>query len=166
MQVTFGGISGARGTTPRDCAAVVLDTSLLVIRTLRREVRSRIPAGLSITQMRGLGFVNLTPGASVSDLANHIGLTMAATSRLVGSLAGRGLLKTNSDPADRRRLRLSLTPRGRAHLRVTFEHARNHFAGLLAGLPRGDRSALIHALRRLQPLVAPPARERRSNHAR
>jgi len=59
MQVTFGGISGARGTTPRDCAAVVLDTSLLVIRTLRREVRSRIPAGLSITQMRGRAAIAL-----------------------------------------------------------------------------------------------------------
>ena len=166
MQVTFHGVGAARGSSPHACAAVVLDTSLQVVRMLRRELRRQRPAGLSITQVRGLGFVNAFPDASVSDLSDHIGLTMAATSRLAASLARRGLIRQRIDPADRRRTLMRLTPRGRAHLHTAFVTARGYFAGLLAEVPGRDRAAIIRAMRRLQPLVTPPRRPGRASHAR
>jgi DNA-binding MarR family transcriptional regulator len=158
MQVTFHDAGTGRGSSPEACASVVLDTSLLVVRMLRRELRSQRPAGLTITQVRGLGFVNAYPDASVSDLSDHIGLTMAATSRLAASLARRGLIRQRIDSTDRRRSLMRLTPRGRAHLHTAFLIARGHFAGLLADVPAHDRAAIMRAMRRLRPLVTPPKR--------
>ena len=165
MQVSFRDAGARRGTAPDPCAAVVLETSISVIRMLRYELRRVRPAGLTIVQFRGLGFVNGYPGATVSDLADHIGLTMAATSRLVSSLARRGLVRPRTDPVDRRRTLLTLTPRGRAQLRATFLKTRVAFARLFSGIPKEHRGAIIHGMRRLQPLVTPAPRSGRRAHA-
>ena len=167
MQVTFGGAGRRRGSSAHTCAAVLLDTSLQVVRVLRREIRRRRPADLSITQIRGLGFVNGTPDASLSDLSDHIGLTLAATSRLAATLARRGLIKQRIHPADRRFSMLRLTPRGRAHLATAFRAAHAHFAGLLAQVSPRDRVAIIRTMRIIQPLVKPlPRTYGRKAHAR
>jgi len=167
MQVTFGSAARRRGSSADTCAAVVLDTSLQVVRVLRREIRRRRPADLSITQIRGLGFVNGTPDASLSDLSDHIGLTLAATSRLASSLTRRGLLRQRSHPADRRFSMLRLTPRGRAHLATAFRAAHALFSDLLAEVPPRDRVAIIRTMRIIQPLVKPPPRTHgRKAHAR
>jgi|SRR6267378_7057729 len=166
MQVTFRDAGTRRGTTPETCAAVVLDTAIFVIRMLRGELRRLRPAGLSMTQLRSLGFVNANPGASASDLSDHLGLTLAATSRLVSSLVRRGLVRQRTDPRDRRRMMLRLTPRGHGHLRTAFVGTRAHFARLFSGIPSQDRGAIIRAMRRLQPLVTPVPPSGRKTHAR
>lgn len=51
-------------------------------------------------------------GAIISDLADSLVLDKANTSRLVGALDDRGLLKREYDEADRRRVIASLTVKG------------------------------------------------------
>ncbi len=49
---------------------------------------------------------------SQAELASFVGITDAGISRIVTRLAGRGLLETATDPSNRRRTLLALTPKG------------------------------------------------------
>ena len=65
------------------CAAAVMETALLVTRLVRADVRQHRPAKLSVSQLRGLAFLNAHPGASLSEMADYLGLTPPSTSKLV-----------------------------------------------------------------------------------
>jgi DNA-binding MarR family transcriptional regulator len=53
-------------------------------------------------------------GAAASDMINGLGVTKQAASQLIDTLVLRGYLRRETDPDDRRRLRIELTERGRA----------------------------------------------------
>jgi len=63
---------------------------------------------------------------SLTELNRHVLLSQPAMSRLVERLAGRGLIDRYVDAADRRGVRLSLTPAGRElQARIGRRHARD-----------------------------------------
>jgi len=66
-----------------ECARQVLETVPLVMRTVRAEMRRRRTADLSVPQFRTLNFLNRQAGASLSQVAEHIGLTLPSMSLLV-----------------------------------------------------------------------------------
>ncbi|HYZ56305.1 MAG TPA: MarR family transcriptional regulator [Streptosporangiaceae bacterium] len=72
----------------------------------------------------------------ISELNRHVLLSQPALSRLVVRLAERGLIERQSDPADRRSVRLSLSDAGRACQRqIGRWHARSVARALMtAGL--------------------------------
>jgi DNA-binding MarR family transcriptional regulator len=71
----------------------------------------------------------------ISELNRHVLLSQPALSRLVDRLAERGLVERDTDPADGRGVRLSLTGAGRALQRhVGREHARGVARAMTAGL--------------------------------
>ena len=79
----------------------------------------------------------------LSELNRHVLLSQPALSRMVDRLAERGLVERQSDPADGRGLRLSLTGAGRAlQRRVGRSHARSVAAAMLAGLTPGELKEL------------------------
>src|SRR5215472_3469611 len=96
------------------CAAQIMETVPLVMRTLRTEMRRRRPADLSVPQFRALAFVRRHPGASLSEVAEHLGLTLPATSTLIDHLVARELVRRAPNPDNRRRLVLTLTADGQA----------------------------------------------------
>ena len=59
-----------------DCAAHLLEIVPAVMRTIRGQMRSHSAAELSVVQFRALAFLNRRAGASLSDLAEHIGLSL------------------------------------------------------------------------------------------
>jgi DNA-binding MarR family transcriptional regulator len=70
-----------------------------------------------------------------SELNRHVLLSQPALSRLVDRLAERGIVERQSDPADGRGVRLSLTAVGRDLQRqVGRRHARSVARALAAGL--------------------------------
>jgi DNA-binding MarR family transcriptional regulator len=72
---------------------------------------------------------------SLTELNRHVLLSQPAMSRMVDRLAGRGLVCREVDPDDRRGVRLSLTPAGRAlQRRVGRQHARDVARALRAVL--------------------------------
>ncbi len=74
-----------------------------------------------------------------SELNRHVLLSQPALSRLVDRLADRGLVQRHPDPADRRGVRLSLTPAGRVLQRqVGRKHARSVARAMVAGLTPGE----------------------------
>ena len=68
-------------------------------------------------QFRALGVVRRHPGASLSVVAGHIGLTTASVSKLIDSLVKKGLVTRADSPDDRRKVVLNATKTVSAPLR-------------------------------------------------
>ena len=81
-------------------------------------------------------------------------LSRPAVTRLLDGLVRRRLVSRRAHPGDRRRLQLSLTKAGRAHLDDYFGRARAIVAERTRGLSAGDRAAVRRAVRLVLPLVA------------
>ena len=81
--------------------------------------------------------------ARLSDLNKNVLLSQPAMSRLIDRLADRGLVARETDPADRRAQRLSLTPEGRAlQRRIGARHARSVARAMTAELTPADLRTL------------------------
>jgi DNA-binding MarR family transcriptional regulator len=130
----------------------VLEVIPLIMRVIRSEMREHRGADLSVPQFRTLAYLNRNAGASLSELAEHIGLTLPSMSKLVDGLVGRKLLTREIPVGDRRRVTLELTARGRGTLRSAYASAQAQLAKRLAVMPGAQRAAVVDTLRALRPL--------------
>jgi MarR family transcriptional regulator for hemolysin len=73
-----------------------------------------------------------------------------SASKLVEHLVQRGLVNRETDPDDRRRLRLSLLPRGQRSIDLAYDHTRSFLAEELGGLDADQREALLQAMQILR----------------
>jgi DNA-binding MarR family transcriptional regulator len=60
---------------------------------------------------------------AVADLTRGLGISKQAVSQLVDTMVTRGYIDRKPDPDDRRRMQLSLTPRGAAAATVSWQAA-------------------------------------------
>ena len=58
------------------CARELMDTAPKIVQAIRIEMRRGRGTDLSIPQFRTMAFVQRNPDASLSDLADHLGLTL------------------------------------------------------------------------------------------
>ncbi|MGC8745942.1 MAG: MarR family winged helix-turn-helix transcriptional regulator [Candidatus Saccharicenans sp.] len=93
-------------------AEKVLEVIPLLMDYIRSEMRSDRYPDLSLPQFRTLLFCRRQPGASLSALASHQGISLASASRMVDSLVKRHLLVRKIGQDDRRQLELYLSQRG------------------------------------------------------
>jgi DNA-binding MarR family transcriptional regulator len=138
-----------------DCARELLDVVPPVMRVIRAEMRSRRAPELSVPQFRVLAYVNRHAGTSLSEVADHIGLTRPAMSILVDGLVNRRLVTRQTDPDDRRRLTLSLTRQGQGLYAAARQETQARLAARLATLPAAERQALVSTLELLRRLFVP-----------
>ncbi len=144
--------------SPRTCAGRVLETVPLIMQFIRTEMRSRRTPGVSVPQFRALRFLDRHPGGSPSAVAEWMGLSLPAASRLIDGLVDRGLVTRQGLAADRRRIALHLTEAGRELLRVAREGTQARLADALAALPPDRRSVVVEAMEALRPAFSPPGR--------
>lgn len=136
--------------SPEECAQVTLEVVPEVMRAIRAGLRQHRHPDLNVTQFRILTFISRTPEASLSDLAEHIGLTLPTLSKIVDGLVTRQLVSRESSSADRRRISLGLTPAGKAMMLKTLDQMRSRMAAQFAGLDNSQRERVIAALYDLQ----------------
>ncbi len=144
--------------SPNDCAREVLDVVPLVMRSMRAEFRRSRGNDLRVPQFRAMLFINRNPGASLSGLADHLGLTPPSTSKMVDGLVSRELVKRLDSPADRRKITLTLTEAGARLLEASFQATQDCFAEQFSKLAESERLEIIQAMQRLR-LVFSPAGE-------
>jgi DNA-binding MarR family transcriptional regulator len=75
-------------------------------------VRTMDDFELSVAQMATLMLLDAERGGTVGGLANDLGRSLSATSRLIDQLVRRGLVNRREDNRDRRIKRIGLTERG------------------------------------------------------
>ncbi len=135
---------------PDECARILLEITPLVMRSIRKELRSHRAPDLSVPQFRILFFLNRNASSSLSALAEHIGLTLPSMSKMVDGLVGRALVLRRECPSDRRKVTLSLTEEGKRVLEAARESAQNRLSEQLSALSGSQRAAIIEAMLDLQ----------------
>lgn len=136
------------------CAALLMEVAPAVMRTIRREMRRQRGTDLSVPQCRALGYLSRHPGAPLAELAEHLGLTAPASSRLVEGLVVRGYAARQTNASDRRSVALTATARGAEMLAAAQTHVRGHLAETLAALSGDERATVARAVGLLRPLFA------------
>lgn len=117
--------------------AELLERVVLVGVAITTRALSEANPGFDLTfpQWRVLVVLGDEPkGATVSAVAERIGVTLPATSRQLRRLARRGLVVVERDDRDRRAARARLTPIGQATRRVILDYRRRWIAGATAGI--------------------------------
>ncbi|CAN5656361.1 hypothetical protein BH18CHL1_BH18CHL1_09670 [soil metagenome] len=95
---------------------------------------------LGFTQLAALYAIGGSETLTVADLADRIGRSPSATSRIVSGLASRGFVERSEDIADRRERTIGLTPAGAALL-STIDRARaEQFLAVVRPLPIAERA--------------------------
>jgi len=127
-------------------AVLLLEVAPLVMRTIRARMRANRAADVSVPQFRALGYVSRHPGASLTSVAEHLGLTLPAASRLVDGLARREYLWREASASDRRAIALRIAPKGAEMLEMTRRVALEHLSALMEELAPEERETIARAL--------------------
>ncbi len=138
---------------PQECAREILDVVPLVMRDIRSQMRSRRGADLTVPQFRTLLFVSRNIGASLSQVADHIGLTMPSTSKLVDDLINGGLMTRQEQPSDRRRVSLTVTQHGNKLLEASRKETLAYLTEKLENISTADRETVLKAMRALRSVI-------------
>ncbi len=141
------------------CASLVMEIVPTIMRTLRTEMRSHRSPDLSVPQFRALNYVSRNAGASLSDVAEHVGLTLPSMSKLIDTLVGRRLLTREVASDDRRRLTLALTASGHDTLHNTRQATLARLAQDLAILSPEECAAVSDAMHILSRAFTPDSPE-------
>ena len=141
---------------PKDDELVVLllETVPMMMGDLRERVRAMGDRDLTLPQLRVLGYVGRHEGASLSDVAEALGLARPQASKLVQALVERGLLARETSSEDRRQVSLRLGETARKRWKEVRDAARASLTKRLAGLTREERAHLAAGLRGLRRVLS------------
>ncbi|HSI11285.1 MAG TPA: MarR family transcriptional regulator [Chthoniobacter sp.] len=135
---------------PRDCAAELLEVVPMMMRVIRAKVRANSSPELSVPQFRALAFLGRNEGAMLGDVASFLVLTLSAASKLVDGLVTTGLVARESDPLDRRKIVLKLTPAGERKFAAVREATADFLTERVAEVSVEDRACIAEAMRTLR----------------
>lgn len=103
-------------------------------------------ANLSPSQVGALMHLYHCSECGVSDIGDHLGITVPAASQLVERLVQQGLLVRTEDPADRRFKQVTLTQHGKAMIEGGIESRQRWLEQLTAALSSEEQATIIYAL--------------------
>ena len=141
--------------SPDECARELLETVPSVMRVIRAEMRSHRTPDLSVPQFRALVFVNRNAGASLSDAAEYVGVTLPSMSKLIDGLVARKLVSRQTAAEDRRRMTLVLTAKGQEVLQSSHSATQACLAEILQSLSQSERATVVAAMQSLRPIFLP-----------
>lgn len=143
--------------TPEQTAETVVLVAAHVMRDFRDEIRRRPTHGLTLTQLKALGFLKASAGVSLSDVAEYVGLGAPTTSKVIDELVQQEMVRRETHAEDRRRVTLHITPLGRRSLEAVRVPAVQALAQRFASVSTEDRAVIARALDLLHPLFTPGA---------
>ena len=129
-----------------ECARQILEAVPMVMGAIRTEMRSHRGSELSVPQFRVLIFLNRHEGASLSDIAEHLGLTLPSMSKMIDSLLARNMVTRQMHSEDRRCVALALTALGRQAMQSACKATESRLAERLVVLPAAERRTIIEAM--------------------
>ncbi len=126
----------------------------VVLRHLLAHARRR-PAWRRLTyqQYNVLRIIHAEGRVGQAEIARRLLVSAPVVTRLASSLVDSGLVERRRDPADRRAVRLTLTPSGRRRVTSMRRALLDAAAELLDPVPDERRAALSAALDELQVLL-------------
>jgi DNA-binding MarR family transcriptional regulator len=144
-----------KSATPEACAAELLEVVPMVMRAMRAEVRGHRAPELSMPQFRALAFIGRNEGAMLSDVANFLGQSLPAASKLVDGLVAAQFAIRRQDSEDRRKISLTLSSAGREKYEAILMHARAFLSRKMEHLEEAKRLEILSAMRNLRDIFQP-----------
>lgn len=102
--------------------------------------------GVRVPEWRVLACLGDRDGEMVTRLAGFALIEQSRLTKIIAQMDAKGWVTRRGDARDRRRVRVYLTPEGRALAERLIAGARAHEAGLLAKLEGGDAARIRQAL--------------------
>ena len=133
---------------------LVMETIPLFMHAFRQEMRRNRPADMSVPQFRALMIMHHHAGASLTLVADHLGLALPTASKLIDGLVKRQLVARETSTEDRRRATLCLTAEGETTLESVQGMVRDQLGTLLSTLTEPERAALVTAMQAMQRIFA------------
>lgn len=127
------------------------------MRFIRVQMRRHRGSDLSVPQFRALAFLSLSPAASLSALADFLGLSLPATSRLIEGLVRKGLVLRRIPAGNRRVVALSVSARGQKSVSAARRATEKQLTKVVGALGEQDRAIVrraLHVLREVFQSVA------------
>jgi DNA-binding MarR family transcriptional regulator len=137
-----------------DLTREFLEVVPLLMRQVRSEFRSHRTPDLSVPQFRALVFVNRNPGTALSPLAEHLGLTLPSTSKMVDHLVLLSYLNRQSSKNDRRKITLEITSLGSSVLDSSYQATQKQLQSLFEKLNIQEQEKILSSLQLLRSLFA------------
>jgi DNA-binding MarR family transcriptional regulator len=134
------------------CARELMDTAPQILQAIRMEMRRGRGSDISIPQFRTLAFIQRNPDSSLSNLAEHLGLTLPSVSKLVDGLVKQRLITRQESTTDRRCLTLLLTDAGASIVNSARTGAQANLAKKLGNLTKDEQETIHQALKLLRPI--------------
>jgi DNA-binding MarR family transcriptional regulator len=122
---------------------------------------------LTMAQAKLLYVVTATGDLSMSEIAGRLGVTISTASGAVDHLVSLGLLDRIDDPANRRQVRVSVTPFGRQTLEQLRELNTGQLRALFDLVGDTDLAVVEHAIHILSDAIATaaPADDQTRSHS-
>lgn len=127
-------------------AAELMEVAPLVMREIRAMMRRNRSAGVTVPQFRALVFVRLRPNCSLTAVADHLGLSTPATSRMIDALVASGYIEREPSPTDRRFVTLRLSELGERVQLAARSAALMQVVARLSPLTAEQRSDISRAM--------------------
>jgi DNA-binding MarR family transcriptional regulator len=107
----------------KSLASLYMEVVPKAMREFRKEMRNSRCASLTVPQYRILAQLDYEK-ANNRELAEQLGVSVAAMSRMVDWLSNHGLVERKENPGDRRMVKVQLTRKGRNHFAKFRKEAR------------------------------------------
>ena len=133
------------GETSAALAALYMDVVPKAMREFRKEMRSSRSVGLTVPQFRILALLAEGHGGN-RELAENVGVSVAAMSRMVDWLSKHHLVERLKDKTDRRKVQVQLTNEGRGHFAEFRKEASQRLEKRMASLDAANRKNLSKGL--------------------
>jgi DNA-binding MarR family transcriptional regulator len=135
---------------------VILEQLGKLLRVLTR-MTAGTDEGPAMTATQRISLIEIADGGPLrlNDLAARIGTSAPTASRTVDSLDDLGLVARETDPADRRAVRIELTPAGRRLVDERKARAAAAFEPAVEALTGPDRKQLLDLLARMTAALSP-----------
>jgi DNA-binding MarR family transcriptional regulator len=137
------GVEGRGGTAP---TSELADELRLAVGRLARRIRQQTTFGLTPSQHSALVTIDRQAPVRLSDVAAAEGVAAPTVTKIVGGLEEAGLVRRETDPADKRSARVSTTPAGKAALRQIRTARTAFLRTTLEQLTDAERADLARAL--------------------
>jgi DNA-binding MarR family transcriptional regulator len=119
----------------------------LIQRRIDEEIRD---TGLTRMSWMAASQVDATPGLTIGELAARLEIGPATSGQLVDRMTRDGWVERSADPADRRALSVTLTPKAHAALRMLDPRQVALEEDILHDLSADERALLLMLLERIR----------------
>ena len=123
------------------------------VRLLRMARREDAASGLSAQRLSALSVIVFAGPLSLADLAREEQVRAPTMTRIVDALVGAGLVTRDTDPADRRAVRIAATEEGRSLLSEGRRRRVHAITERLARLAESERRALERGVELIERLT-------------